>query len=237
MTYVMSDIHGRYDKYKAMLEKINFSVEDKLYILGDIIDRGPDGFKILLDAASRSNVFTQLGNHEVMAIDALPHALNSIRSIDKEDFAPIDNDAVDLWFDNGGEISLLDFLLLSADKAQAAWEYLLSMPLYREIVVGDRTFVLLHGGLEGFSPERALEDYEVDEIVWCRPKADTVYFPNKYVVLGHTPTQLLYAVNGKPAHPARIFHAETFIDIDCGCVFPRGRLACLCLDTMEEFYI
>ena len=34
-TYVMSDIHGNYRAYKAMLEKINFNREDMLYILGD----------------------------------------------------------------------------------------------------------------------------------------------------------------------------------------------------------
>jgi hypothetical protein len=32
----MSDLHGRYDRYIAMLEKINFSASDTLYVLGDI---------------------------------------------------------------------------------------------------------------------------------------------------------------------------------------------------------
>ena len=39
------------DKYIKMLEKINFSDSDTLYILGDVVDRGPDGIKILLDIA------------------------------------------------------------------------------------------------------------------------------------------------------------------------------------------
>ena len=55
MKYVMSDIHGRYDKYADMLELIHFSEEDELYILGDVIDRGPDGIKILMDIMERSN--------------------------------------------------------------------------------------------------------------------------------------------------------------------------------------
>ena len=41
-TYVMSDIHGMSHLLKEMLEKIRFSAEDRLYILGDMIDRGPD---------------------------------------------------------------------------------------------------------------------------------------------------------------------------------------------------
>ncbi len=45
--YVMSDIHGEADRFHAMLEKIHFSDDDTLYILGDVIDRGPDGISLL----------------------------------------------------------------------------------------------------------------------------------------------------------------------------------------------
>ena len=38
MQYVMSDIHGQYDKYLAMMDKIRFSDDDHLYIIGDVID-------------------------------------------------------------------------------------------------------------------------------------------------------------------------------------------------------
>ena len=41
MVYLMSDLHGRYDKYLQMLEKISFSDEDELFLLGDLCDRGP----------------------------------------------------------------------------------------------------------------------------------------------------------------------------------------------------
>ena len=54
--YVMSDIHGNFNAYKAMLEKINFGASDMLYILGDILDRGPNPIKIILDLMERSNV-------------------------------------------------------------------------------------------------------------------------------------------------------------------------------------
>ena len=40
MTYAISDIHGCYEEYIKLLEKINFSEDDTLYILGDICDRG-----------------------------------------------------------------------------------------------------------------------------------------------------------------------------------------------------
>ena len=47
MIYLLSDIHGRKEKYERILEKINLQPEDKLFILGDVIDRGPDGITLL----------------------------------------------------------------------------------------------------------------------------------------------------------------------------------------------
>lgn len=47
--YVCSDLHGRYDRWSALPEKIDLRPSDTLYVLGDVIDRGPDGCKILLD--------------------------------------------------------------------------------------------------------------------------------------------------------------------------------------------
>ena len=60
----MSDIHGCFDKYQAMLREIGFSSRDTLYVLGDVIDRGPDGIKILQDMNRRPNVVPILGTHE-----------------------------------------------------------------------------------------------------------------------------------------------------------------------------
>mgnify|MGYP001147603007 CR=1 FL=1 len=39
MIYVMSDIHGEYDKFKEVLKQINLQKEDLLYVLGDVVDR------------------------------------------------------------------------------------------------------------------------------------------------------------------------------------------------------
>ena len=220
MVYAVSDIHGCYDKYIDLLRKISFGPHDTLYVLGDVIDRGPDGFKILL------------GNHEAMAIDTLPRMLRSVRPDGGVELSEKDAKAVERWFYNGGELSLADFLWLNKDQMQTVWSYLLKMPLYQEVNVGDRQFVLVHGGLENFSPSRPLENYTPDEILWCRPESDTVYYKDKIVIFGHTPVQFL-----GPDTPAKIYRRGNLIDIDCGCAFPGGRLGCLCLDTLEEIYI
>lgn len=39
-TYAISDVHGMGHLLDQMLEKIAFSEADRLYILGDLIDRG-----------------------------------------------------------------------------------------------------------------------------------------------------------------------------------------------------
>ena len=205
MIYAVSDLHGCYDRYRQLLDKLDLEEQDTLYVLGDALDRGPEGFRILWDMASRPQVVGLLGNHEAMALDALPGLLRGLEH-GRASMSRTDRSNASLWFSNGGESSLRDFLLV-------------------------------HGGLEHFSPSRPLEDYSRDEIVWCRPEPETVYFPDRCVVLGHTPTQFLLGAAGNESAQGKIYRTESFIDIDCGCVYPGGRLGCLCLDTMEEIYV
>ena len=67
------------DKYRKLLKKVNFGPDDTLYVLGDVINRGSDGFKIMLDMARRPNVVNLMGNHEAMAIRALSHILCAVQ--------------------------------------------------------------------------------------------------------------------------------------------------------------
>ena len=53
MIYVMSDLHGCFDKYSEMMRKISPQEGDQLYILGDVVDRGPQGIRILQDLMRR----------------------------------------------------------------------------------------------------------------------------------------------------------------------------------------
>ena len=68
MTYVLSDIHGDYRRYRQMLELIGFSEDDELYVLGDVLDRGEEPLRVLEDMSMRLNVYPILGNHELMAV-------------------------------------------------------------------------------------------------------------------------------------------------------------------------
>ena len=57
MTYAISDIHGCYEEYIKLLEKINFSEDDTLYILGDICDRGEKPMEVYNDIMTRDMLF------------------------------------------------------------------------------------------------------------------------------------------------------------------------------------
>lgn len=60
-TYVMADIHGEIDRFHAMLDLINFSADDQLYIIGDVIDRRAEGVEILLEIINKGNIHLILG--------------------------------------------------------------------------------------------------------------------------------------------------------------------------------
>ena len=237
MTYVISDIHGCYEKYRTMLEAIEFTEDDTLYVLGDVLDRGPDGFKILLDMAARPNVIGLLGNHELLAAAVLPSLLRTIRRGEEQPLTKAEQAQMQEWLQNGRKASILQFLQFSGEEMQTVCEYLRSLSAYEEISVQGRRFVLIHAGLEHFSAARSLEEYGLEDFLFCRPDPETAYFPDKTLVFGHTPTRLLFRQIGKPELPDRIFHRNTMIGIDCGCAYPGGRLGCLCLDTVEEFYV
>ena len=57
-------------------------------------------------------------------------------------------------------------------------------------------------------------------------------FDDKIVIFGHTPTHhYMYD------YPMAIWHGRDKIGIDCGCAWGKdGRLGCLRLDDMKEFY-
>ena len=96
MIYCMSDIHGELDRFKAMLDLINFSSDDTLYIIGDVIDRHPGGVEILKIIKDTPNMFMLLGNHEQMCLDTLgPNSVYGSRR---------------LWLENGGSNTYRELL-------------------------------------------------------------------------------------------------------------------------------
>ncbi len=233
MIYCVSDIHGRYDKYQALCMSLKNS--DILYVLGDVIDRGPDGVKILQDMMARPNVIGLLGNHELTAAMCLPWLMEEITDASIESLTGVQLGAFQDWLANGGVPTLRALRALSQSERQDILDYIRDMDIYAEIEAGGRTFVLTHAGLAHFAPEKPLPDYSLEDFLFSHPTPESVYWPDKTLIFGHTPTRILWEAAGEPPKD-EIFHGEGFIDIDCGCGF-NGRLGGLRLETMEEIYI
>lgn len=219
-----------------MLREIGFSSRDTLYILGDVIDRGPDGIRILQDMNARPNVIPILGNHEFTAAMCLPWLMEEVTDKSLDSLKDDQIAALSEWIANGGGPTLRDLQRMSREEREEILEYFREMELYAEVDAGGRTFVLVHAGLNHFDPKKPLTAYQLPDFLFGRPAMDGQYYPDKFLIFGHTPVRLLRKQMGEPSSDT-IFRRGNQIAIDCGCVFRGGRLGCLCLDTMEEFYV
>lgn len=230
--YVMSDIHGEYDKFCEMLDKIGLSDDDTLYVLGDVVDRGPRPIDVLRDMMKRPNVYPLLGNHDLLALDVLKK-LNV--EITEDNYANhLDTDTMSElidWLRDGGSTTLSQFRELSNDEKSDVLDYIEDFALCEAVDIGSKTFLLVHAGLGNFRRGKKLREYTLRELIMDRHDPDNDYFEDDdiFVITGHTPT-VIYT--GKD----EIYHNKHNIFIDCGACM-GGRLACLCLDTMEEFYV
>ena len=229
MTYALSDLHGRYDLYKKMLERIDFSKDDTLYILGDFVDRGREGLRIVLDAAVRDNVICLMGNHDAVASYILSRLECGLKPGQLEDM----NYIISAWKMDGGMETYSEYKSLSTEERRLALLAMGSFPAYAEASVGGREFVLCHGGIANYVEDKPLSEYEANDFISAREDYSKQKFAKngKFLVTGHTPT---VAIEGAIA--GKIYKNEDHIAIDCGAVFDYG-LGCICLETMQEFYV
>jgi serine/threonine protein phosphatase 1 len=232
LKYVTSDIHGNNNKFFELLELINFTKDDELYILGDIID-GYSGFAEILNFIIKSNnIFCIEGNHEQMMTQTLKNNNDKIR---------------ELWFQNNGcdTLNLLEHF--SLEKQNEYKDYIFNL---KNHILLDDHFILVHAGIQ--VPRMQIMKQDAAKIlnsqdetfeVWARKE----FFSNRAlkgykVIFGHTPTFMI-STDLKQPFPEKqsIWYDNRFKDkicVDCGILFPYlgGRLGCLRLDDMKEFY-
>ena len=242
-TYVMADIHGMYNSYETMLRKIHFRGEDTLYILGDVVDRGKDGIRIIQDLMWRDNVTLLLGNHEDMMLHVV-----TLEDMSGEEYLK----GMYQWARNGGSVTAHTFFECLNYKEQAKIiAYLEECPLFLpNIEVSGRKYYLVHAcpdfeeladGIDASVITRdslfVLPDREAEllktRVLWKRLKGTEQTPMDCTVVFGHTPTYYY-----QDTVPMTCWRSHNIIDIDCGCSIPEkgGRLCCLRLDDEKEFY-
>lgn len=235
MQYIIADIHGCFLEYKLLLEKLNLTDNDSVYILGDCIDRGEEPIKVVKDIMNRSNFTYILGNHEWMMLTAIRPLMQeitnqSINSLEINDNLYL---AFGDWINNGGETTLQQFLALEQWEQEDMMCFLEECQAYETIEYEGKLYVLVHAGLGNFSLNKELDEYSVVDFIWGRTDYKKQYFPNGkiFLVTGHTPVQLI-----REDKQPIIYTKNNHIGIDCGCVF-GGKLAAYCIETGEAVYV
>lgn len=191
--FMIGDIHGCSKTFrKLVLSNINIKKSDKIYCLGDYIDRGPDSkgvIDFILELRVKGyKVHTLRGNHEEMLMNSLN-----------------DERAKEHWINNGGDATLNSFNLNFINKINP---YYLNFLKRTKYYIKTKDFIVVHAGLN-FSIENPLLDKKA--MLWIRNfKSDDKYLNGKKVVHGHTPIHRDDLISQ---------NLNSVINIDGGCVY------------------
>ena len=228
MTYAISDLHGQYKLFQKLLEEINFSTKDELYILGDIIDRGPMPLEIYEYIIRHNNIHLLIGNHERMFLDFAGSTGSKFNNPDMVWSRRTFEYYYD-WMNNGGRVTYEALLKKSQRYINEFIKYLHKLPYFYKLNVNGQNFFLCHSKpifYANMDFDTAIQVNIKDEgIIWNREYEDAP-IPDGYIIIhGHTPVRKM----------VEYCYGQAF-DIDCGA-YKTNRLCCLCLENLMERYI
>ncbi|MFB8791928.1 MAG: metallophosphoesterase family protein [Potamolinea sp.] len=210
MTYrriVIGDVHGHYDTLITLLEEIAPTGDDKIYFLGDLIDRGPKSAQVV-EFVKQSGYQCLLGNHEQMLLDILG---------DGEIYGP----ALQAWLYSGGHSTVNSYGEDGVRQDHIEW--MRTLPTYLDL--GD--IWLVHAGVH---PRMPIEEQSSEQFCWIREEFHTInkpYFPDKLIITGHTITFTMPGVL-----PGKLAQGRGWLDIDTGAYHPKsGWLTALDIDN------
>ena len=201
--YCSSDWHGCGDVARKVLDYLQ--PDDILYYLGDIQDRGNDGFELLQKLMTRDKTFYIKGNHDAMMTDAIPQVIK-----DMKELGYLEGQGYELWLHNGAWHTLSKVDQYTSEQLMKMKKFLDSCPKeLRYMSPAGHTVIMEHAGYTPFDiPHRShdpLWDREHFYDKWGgfmngkwekNSEVDTTY-----LVHGHTPVQYLkfmYGYDGKP---------------------------------------
>lgn len=224
-TYVTSDAHGHVRALDAALAAAQPSSDDAIYVIGDMIDRGPDPVGVLKLVRSLPNARVLMGNHEQLMLAALGHVAAPAEG--QFDISEMDSDQFldwSAWMLNGGSATSSQLEQLSEDEYQDVVAWVRNLPCYAVAQAGGRTYAICHAGIDPAHvrswceahPEADLADPQaLSEMLAAQPEEDLLWVREAFwghptglvddkgqgpvVVSGHTPSPYLAAYTGDPS--------------------------------------
>ena len=222
-TYAFTDIHGNYELWKAIQSYIK--EDDILFFLGDALDRGKDGIKIMQEMFNDKRVKYIIGNHEDIFLDFTEDLNKSF----KEDLKFI--------LHNGCLDSLKKFNELSKEEQESLRKNLKNNTYLKYTYInkkGQKIF-LSHAGVSFnklfyATPKDLLTDREhIKEEDFLISESLEDYI----IVHGHTPVQF---IKGMSVNSEIYYYCNNKkIDLDIA-TFTTHKIALLDLDTLEPIY-
>ncbi len=219
--YAVSDLHGHFDVFMAGLKKIDFNDNDELYVIGDAIDRGDDGIRILQYVKEHKNMDLLIGNHEFMMLN----------SVDPNGKDKCNGDDAELWlYGNGGTKTFAQYSNLSTKKRQSLLLWLNRRYVIKTMEVDGRAFCLTHSYFKEELINRIYSELQYGDvwnIVWTsmyreawETRGFDIYRDYEYTfITGHVPVHKVkrWFIGNDDFNDIRIFEKNNFVDIDGGC--------------------
>lgn len=205
----VSDLHGEADRLLQVLRAADFRPGlDRLFLLGDYIDRGPDsaGVVRIVRELVECGAVALKGNHDHTCVMVHRGPVNNPHW--QGDRAH--------WISQGGDATLRSF---GGPPSADVLAWLDGLPLYHE----EPDCILVHAGLR---PDIPLEQQDPNDLMWIRREFHQCY-RGRLVVFGHTPTRLLHG-EWTP------WFGEDKVGIDTGAVW-GGVLTLFDMDTHETW--
>ncbi len=225
MTYFVSDVHGQYELFVKLLEKIGFSDEDEMYILGDMIDKGKGSVRLLKYVMGKPNIHCIMGNHE----HSLIYEYHSIMEDSPTDFSRV-LAMLQNHFEPDDEPLTFEVL-----------DWLECLPYY---VKGD-DFIAVHAGVPSDAENNLIDPADAlpEQLIYDRSFKEKKYIPKgeKCVIFGHTPTVyicgkpmiLAYKKKGREGKTIGDY-CKIHIDTD---TWGSKVLGCLCKERLTVTYV
>ena len=223
--FVIGDIHGGLKALLQVLKKINCDENYTLIFLGDYVDgwsESPAVLDFLIELQKKQPCVFIRGNHDELLLDWL---LGNNENIDEK-----------LWFQHGGEATVLSYQNINAETKEKHIQFLQSL---KDYYLDDKNRLFIHAGftnMKGVEHEFFKPLFYWDRTLWETALAidnqlskDAITYPLSLkiyneIFIGHTPVTKIDETN--PVNKACVWNVDT------GAAF-KGKLTIMDVDSKE----